>query len=94
MRYLIRPFALFWIWLKYSRGTQQADIDTAHELLRDAWAAGYRERLYEQADNFALPDEVRQFAIAIKNRAHLRAAAGLPRVIVQIGRIGITISRP
>lgn len=91
MRRLIRPILDL---VEILTGSQQADLNTAHELLKDAWAMGYRDRLYKQADNFALPDEVRQFAIVIKNRAHLRAAAGLPRVVVQIGRIGITISRP
>ena len=93
-RWLWRLVGPAWIWLRYSRGTQQAALNDAHKLLGDAWAAGRKYRFQDHTDNLALPHEVRMFACDIANESHLKAARNLPRVIFQIGRFAITVSRP
>lgn len=93
-RWLWRLVGPFWFWLCYSGGTQQAALNDAHRLLVDAWAAGRKDRLQNHTDNLAFPHEVRMFACDIASEAHLKAARNLPRVILQIGRFAITVSRP
>jgi hypothetical protein len=93
-RWLWRLVGPSWFWLCYSKGTQQDALNDAHKLLGDAWAAGRKDRLQNHADNLALPHEVRMFACDIANESHLKAARNLPRVIFQLGRFAITVSRP
>jgi hypothetical protein len=71
-----------------------AALDEARRLLAAAWAAGLKDGLHRQTDNLSLPQEVRAFAGDIASAAHLKAARNLPRVILQIGRFAITVSRP
>src|SRR5690606_6605937 len=93
-RWLTRLVGPFWVWLCYSKGSQAAAINEAQRLLGDAWAAGRKDRPQNHTGNYALPHEVRMFACDIASEAHLKAARGLPRVILQIGRFAITVSRP
>lgn len=80
-------------WLTSSTGSQQIALWKADQLLRDAWAAGTKDGLNGKGRDFSLPHEVRMFACAIEDNAHHKAAAALPRVIVQVGPFALTISR-
>lgn len=94
LRWLWRIIGPLRLWLRYSKGTQQAALNDAYKLLCDAWAAGRKDGLQNHTDNLALPHEVRMFACDIANESHLKAARNLPRVIFQIGWFAITVSRP
>lgn len=70
--------------------SQQATLERACRLLRDAWAAGRKDRLQERVDDLSLPHEVRMFACSIASGEHLRTASELPHVVFQIGRFALT----